>query len=298
MAGYLAECSLTTLKQLYNQIFNADIDVNTEHENVISSMVLIVSKSSGVTLYGSLSVDKHEAAKAFIHIGAGAIKFEGSLTGNLSVGHFTIEEPSLAIAIHTSGLAAGSGFKFKFAGRVSISDKHKAVDDTAADRLAAVADNIEAGKAAPRKTRENLQERRVALRAHAQKTIEGLRVQETAFERERAEQLAAARAKNDPLKTGGLDACSADVKLRAYRHLKDCISGADAALLTPLRFAVNVMGKGLNELLNVKSIVLNGSLSDTSGRVKAAVSCTVGGYDWDWSLEIDLGDFVSFFNRL
>lgn len=126
MAGYLAECSLTTLKQLYNQIFNADIDVNTEHEIVISSMVLIVSKSSGVTLYGSVSVDKHEAAKAFIHIGAGAIEFEGSLTGNLSVGHVTIEEPSLAIAVHTSGHAAGSGFKVKFAGRVSISDRHKA----------------------------------------------------------------------------------------------------------------------------------------------------------------------------
>jgi len=180
------------------------------------------------------------------------------------------------------------------------------VDDAAADRLAAVADNIDAGKAAARKTRENLQKRRVALRAHAQKTIEGLRVQETAFERERAEQLAAARAKNDPLKTGAGEAYetavqthrSADVKLRAYRHLKDCISGADAALLTPLRFAVNVMGKGLNELLNVKSIVLDGSLSDTNGRVKAAVSCTVGGYDWDWSLEIDLGDIVSFFNRL
>ncbi|KAM7219209.1 hypothetical protein V8F06_005378 [Rhypophila decipiens] len=179
-------------------------------------------------------------------------------------------------------------------------------DDAAIARRAAIPGNLEAGRMAAKKKRENLQKSRADAVAHGNKTIEDLRTREAASVRDRADRLAAARAKNDPLKSEAGKAYekalqtrrAVDVKLRSYRNLKSSISGAGEVLLTPLRFAVNVVGKGLKKLLNIKSIVIDGSLRDTSGKVRAAVRCTVGGYDWDWTLEIDLGDIVSFFNRL
>jgi hypothetical protein len=126
VAGYLEECTLATLKQLYNQRFNGDIDIHTDHEITISSMVLIMSKSSGVTLYGAVSVHSHSAAEALIHIKPGTIEFEGNLSSTISFGPVTVEQPRLAMAIHTSASAGGSGFLVRFAGKVSISDTHKA----------------------------------------------------------------------------------------------------------------------------------------------------------------------------
>jgi len=118
VADYLDNCSLTTLKQLYNQTFGTDIEI------VLDSLVLIVSKKNGISLYGAVSVNKHSAAEASISIGGGCIEFEGSLTKGFSVGSVTIEQPELAVSIYTSS-SDGRGFEIQFSGKISITDKHR-----------------------------------------------------------------------------------------------------------------------------------------------------------------------------
>ena len=125
VAGYLTDCSLTTLKQLYNQIFKTDIDVTTDHSIVLDSLVLIVSKNSGISLYGKVSVDGHVAAEAGISIGGGSIDFAGYLTGDLPIGSIKIEEPALAVSIYTSSGGDGRGFEVQFSGTVAVTDKHR-----------------------------------------------------------------------------------------------------------------------------------------------------------------------------
>ncbi|KPM37506.1 hypothetical protein AK830_g9050 [Neonectria ditissima] len=127
VSGYLTDCSLTTLKQLYNQTFGGDVDVTTEHDIVLSSLVLIVSKSttSQLSLYGAVSVDGHRAAQALIEIGAGCIGFEGYLEAGFSVGNVDVLEPALAVSVHTSKSTETSrGFEVQFSGRVIVADKH------------------------------------------------------------------------------------------------------------------------------------------------------------------------------
>ena len=125
VAGCLTDCSLETLKQLYKQTYKTDIDMATEHEIVLDSLVLILSKETGISLYGSVSIDGHVAAEAGIFIGGGSIDFEGFLTSDLSVGSVTIGQPALALSIYTSSSSDGSGFEVKFSGTVSVTDKHR-----------------------------------------------------------------------------------------------------------------------------------------------------------------------------
>lgn len=99
--------------------------MTTEHNIVLDELVLIVSKSTGVSLYGKVSVDEHVAGEAGIHLGRGSIDFEGLITGNVSVGDIKIEEPALAFSIYTSNTSAGRGFYVKFSGVVSVTDKHR-----------------------------------------------------------------------------------------------------------------------------------------------------------------------------
>jgi hypothetical protein len=124
VAGYLTDCDLDTLKQLYKQSFKTDIDVTTKHEIVLEELVLILSKSTGVTLYGKVSVNGHVAVEASIHLGDGAIAFEGAITGDITIGDVKIEDPALAISIYTSSASSGSGFEVCFSGGVSVTDKH------------------------------------------------------------------------------------------------------------------------------------------------------------------------------
>lgn len=128
VAGYLDGCSLTTLKQLYNQIFGAEVDVKTDHDIVLSSLVLVVSKSTTahVTLFGTVSVDGHSAAETLIEIGGGLISFKGRLDRGFSVGTVDIIEPALVITIHTSKSGEVSrGFEVQFSGSVAVAEKHR-----------------------------------------------------------------------------------------------------------------------------------------------------------------------------
>ena len=89
--------------------------------------MLIVSKSTTaqLTLYGSVTVDGHEAAEAFIHIGGGCITFEGNLSKGFSVGPVDVLEPALAVNIHTSkSTETGRGFEVQFSGKVTVVYPH------------------------------------------------------------------------------------------------------------------------------------------------------------------------------
>jgi hypothetical protein len=91
---------------------------------------------------------------------------------------------------------------------------------------------------------------------------------------------------------------AAEVKLRAYKHLKDPFSATGDMLLTPLRFAINVLGKVANAILSIESIIIDGAFSGKSSKVAAAVKCKVAGFAYDFMLSIDLGDIVSLFSEL
>jgi hypothetical protein len=91
----------------------------------LSDLVLIVSKTTGVSLYGRVTVDGHVAAEASIFIGGGSIRFEGAITGELSVGGVKVEDPALAISIYTNKNSGGSGFEVQFSGTVTVNDRHR-----------------------------------------------------------------------------------------------------------------------------------------------------------------------------
>lgn len=182
-------------------------------------------------------------------------------------------------------------------------------DAAAKARREAIPANMAAATMKAAERRNDLQKRRAAFTANSDARIDELTRRVAAFEQERSEKLDSARTKNDVSKTDAgkvFDEClekhrAADVKLRAYKHLKDSISSAESAILTPLRFAVNVVGKAdraLNALLSIQSFMLDGSFSGKSSKVSAIVKCKIGGYDFDFSISIDLGDIVSFFSEL
>lgn len=127
LAGCLTNCSLTTLQDLFNQTFGSQIDVTTDHDIVLDSLVLLISKSASTELFlhGTVSVDGHEAADAAITIGSGKISFEGSLTQGFSVGKVQILEPALAINIYTNKTSEnGSGFDVEFTGGIIVAEEH------------------------------------------------------------------------------------------------------------------------------------------------------------------------------
>jgi hypothetical protein len=179
-------------------------------------------------------------------------------------------------------------------------------DTDAVARRAAIPANIAASAAKAVERRSELQKRRTAFIAHADERIAELTRKQTAFEQERTEKLDAAKVKNDVGKTDAgkdYELClethrAADVKLRAYRQLKNSISTAGEIILAPLRFAVNVVGKALTSLLSIKSFKIDGSFSGKSSKVAAQIEAKVGGYDFSFDFEIDLGDIVSFFSGL
>ena len=180
-------------------------------------------------------------------------------------------------------------------------------DDAAAQaRRAAVEVNLAAGLTEATQRRTDLKKRRIAFIAHADTKIDELTRMAAVFEQERSDKLDAAQAKNNVDNTQAstvYNDClekhrAADVKLRAYKLLKESISGADGMILTPLRFAVNVVGKAQNSLLSIQSFILDGLLSGSSSRVEARVKCKIGGYEYEFSFSVDLTDIVFFFSQL
>jgi hypothetical protein len=187
-----------------------------------------------------------------------------------------------------------------------LMEKMKQADADAQARRAAIPVNIATGAAKAAERRSDLQKRRAAFITHADQRIADLTKKQTAFEQERTDKLNTVKATNDVGKTDAgreYEVCiekhrAADVKLRAYRLLKDSISSAGEVILTPLRFAVNVVGKALTSLLSIESFILDGSFSGKSSNVAAKVKAKVGGYEFDFGFDIDLGDIVSFFSEL
>ena len=152
----------------------------------------------------------------------------------------------------------------------------------------------------------DLLQRRAAFVAHEDTQIEKLAREEVAFEQDRSNKVDAVRAKNDAGKTEAgtiYRDClekyrAADVKVRAYKKLREFMSTADTKISTALRFAVNVVAEAMKSLFSIQSFVLDGSFSGSSSRVAARVKCKVGGYDYDFSFSVDLGDIVSFFSEM
>lgn len=187
-----------------------------------------------------------------------------------------------------------------------LTGEMKRTDQAARDRRAAVDGNMEAARLSAEEKREALKKRQAALIAHADKTIQDLTKQEAALSRERTEALATARAEYDVNGTPegqNYGVCyaakrAAEVKLNSYLQLKSSVSASQKLLLAPLRFTVNALGTVSKKILNIKSIVIDGKLSDNSSRVSCTVDCTVGGFDYTFTLMIDLGNIVSLFSAL
>lgn len=120
IAGHLGDCSLATLSELYEDIFDSTLDLSTEHDIVIDDLDIAISRDHGeasIELYGAVSVNGHRAAEATIALSAGNIEISGGIA-NFSVSGVDVEDAGLDIRIDSSG------FLVKFSGRVRVTDKH------------------------------------------------------------------------------------------------------------------------------------------------------------------------------
>lgn len=90
----------------------------------MESLIIIVSKLTGLSLYGRVSVDGHVAPEAGIFIGGGSIDFEGSLEHDLSFNNVTIQQPSLAVSIQTMSNSTRGGFTVQFSGIITVNETH------------------------------------------------------------------------------------------------------------------------------------------------------------------------------
>jgi hypothetical protein len=118
LSGFLYDCSLDTIKDLYKEIFKSTLDISTEHEIVFTELSFVLSSQEGITLCGAVSVDGHEAAEAPISISSSGIQITGSIS-EFSILDVKVEKPSLDLSISKT-----TGFSIQLSGRVSV-EKHK-----------------------------------------------------------------------------------------------------------------------------------------------------------------------------
>lgn len=103
------------LQHLYEDIFHTTISTATEHTITFSTLTFLVSKSSGITLSGAVTVNGHTSAEATIALGAAGIHITGSVEAFVIPGGLvTVESAKLDLAI------GRDNFLVKLAGSVTV----------------------------------------------------------------------------------------------------------------------------------------------------------------------------------
>lgn len=105
------------LQHLYEDIFNTTIATKTEHTIVFSTLSFLISKSSGITLSGAVTIDGHTSAEATIELSTAGIHITGSVESVIIPGgHVTVESASLDLTI------SREEFIVKLAGCVTVNE--------------------------------------------------------------------------------------------------------------------------------------------------------------------------------
>lgn len=115
LSGTLHNADLTMLQHLYEDIFHTTITCATEHTVTFSTLSFLISKTSGITLSGAVTVNGHTSAQATIALSTAGINITGSV-GALVIpgGHVTVESASLDLTI------SREKFIVKLAGCVTV----------------------------------------------------------------------------------------------------------------------------------------------------------------------------------
>lgn len=107
------------LQHLYEDIFHTTISTATEHSITFSTLSFLVSKSSGITLSGAVTVNGHTAAQATIALSTAGIHITGSVEAVVIPGGLvTVESAELDLAI------GRDNFLVKLAGSVTVHELH------------------------------------------------------------------------------------------------------------------------------------------------------------------------------
>lgn len=118
------DCNLETIQSLYNELFHKDIDLKSvndpknQHDIVLKDLMLVVSKSKGIALYGAVEVDKHSCASAAIVLSKEGLHIGGSIENIPIAGLTTVKKVMLDIEYKH-----GQKFSVKFAGSVTVGSK-------------------------------------------------------------------------------------------------------------------------------------------------------------------------------
>lgn len=107
------------LQHLYEDIFHTTINTATEHTITFSTLSFLVSKSSGITLSGAVTVNGHTSAEATITLSTAGIRITGAIEAVVIPGGLvTVESAKLDLAI------GRDSFLVKLAGSVTVQDLH------------------------------------------------------------------------------------------------------------------------------------------------------------------------------
>ena len=115
----MQNCTLETLRQIYEDIFNTNVATNTNHEILFSALEFMVSTRDGLILRGAVTVDGHTSANASIALSSGGIHITGDVE-DLSIEYLpNIEHASLNININKEAVCV------QLAATVVVEQKHK-----------------------------------------------------------------------------------------------------------------------------------------------------------------------------
>lgn len=107
------------LQHLYEDIFHTTIITTTEHTITFSALSFLVSKTTGITLSGAVTVNGHTEAEATITLSTAGIHITGAV-GAVTIpgGMVTVESALLDVTI------GRESFTVKMAGRVTVHELH------------------------------------------------------------------------------------------------------------------------------------------------------------------------------
>lgn len=122
------------LQHLYEDIFDTTITSTTEHTITFSTLSFLISKTSGITLTGAVTVNGHTSANATIALSTAGIHISGGVEAVvIPGGHVTVESASLDLTIEREK------FNVKLAGCVTVNDMNFEVslylNKTSGDKL-------------------------------------------------------------------------------------------------------------------------------------------------------------------
>ncbi|KAE8168405.1 hypothetical protein BDV40DRAFT_294358 [Aspergillus tamarii] len=117
ISGTLEDCSLVTLKEVYEKLFDESVNIDIPHDISFSTLFFRISRDTGVTIHGKVTINQeHTVASATISFQRGKIHISGGVSAFTITDDIFLESPAIALTIGKEAC------QLQFSGHIKIQE--------------------------------------------------------------------------------------------------------------------------------------------------------------------------------